>query len=173
MLAGPGDQLEELVRLGHGRVIQGGLAVQTLGLLAGLLTRVFYWSGLFGGTFLFLGYFGCDQSQVQRFLTGKSVAQSRLSLLFNAMAKVPMQFFILLLGTLVFAFYQFERPPLIFNQTEARLQAQGPAGPALRALDERYAPLHAETAQRIRDWLARGAQPSDTVRKLLRTQGIS
>ena len=73
------------------------------------------WSGLFGGTFLFLGYFGCDQSQVQRFLTGKSIAQSRLSLLFNAMAKVPMQFFILFVGAMVFVFYLFAQPPLLFQ----------------------------------------------------------
>jgi Na+/proline symporter len=74
------------------------------------------WSGVFGGTFLFLGYFGCDQSQVQRFLTGKSVAQSRLSLLFNAMAKVPMQFFILFVGAMVFVFYLFNQPPLLFQK---------------------------------------------------------
>jgi Na+/proline symporter len=74
------------------------------------------WSGLFGGTFLFLGYFGCDQSQVQRFLTGKSIAQSRLSLLFNAMAKVPMQFFILFVGAMVFVFYLFNQPPLLFQR---------------------------------------------------------
>jgi Na+/proline symporter len=74
------------------------------------------WSGIFGGTFLFLGYFGCDQSQVQRFLTGKSIAQSRLSLLFNAMAKVPMQFFILFVGAMVFVFYLFAQPPLLFQR---------------------------------------------------------
>ena len=74
------------------------------------------WSGLFGGTFLFLGYFGCDQSQVQRFLTGKSIAQSRLSLLFNAMAKVPMQFFILFVGAMVFVFYLFNQPPMLFQR---------------------------------------------------------
>ena len=70
------------------------------------------WSGLIGGTFLALAYFGCDQSQVQRYLTGKSVAQSKLSLLFNAMAKVPMQFFILFVGAMVFVFFTFEKPPL-------------------------------------------------------------
>jgi hypothetical protein len=62
------------------------------------------WSGLIGGMFLALSYFGCDQSQVQRYLTGKSIAQSRLSLLFNAMAKIPMQFFILFIGAMVFVF---------------------------------------------------------------------
>ncbi len=75
------------------------------------------WSGLIGGTFLSLSYFGCDQSQVQRYLMGKSIAQSKLSLLFNAMAKVPMQFFILFVGAMVFVFYLFERPPLLFQQT--------------------------------------------------------
>lgn len=76
------------------------------------------WSGLIGGTFLFLSYFGCDQSQVQRYLTGKSIAQSRLSLLFNAVAKIPMQFFILFIGAMVFVFYLFVQPPLLFQQQE-------------------------------------------------------
>ena len=84
------------------------------------------WSGLFGGTFLFLGYFGCDQSQVQRFLTGKSVAQSRLSLLFNAMAKVPMQFFILFVGAMVFVFYLFNQPPLLFQKDAMKALAKQP-----------------------------------------------
>jgi SSS family transporter len=76
------------------------------------------WSGFFGGTFLFLSYFGCDQSQVQRYLTGKSIAQSRLSLLFNAVAKIPMQFFILFIGAMVFVFYLFVEPPVLFHQAE-------------------------------------------------------
>jgi len=84
------------------------------------------WSGLFGGTFLFLGYIGCDQSQVQRFLTGKSVAQSRLSLLFNAMAKVPMQFFILFVGAMVFVFYLFNQPPLLFQKDAMLALAKQP-----------------------------------------------
>ncbi|HSW48708.1 MAG TPA: hypothetical protein VLH09_00970, partial [Bryobacteraceae bacterium] len=87
------------------------------------------WSGLIGGTFLALAYFGCDQSQVQRYLAGKSIAQSRLSLLFNAMAKVPMQFFILFIGAMVFVFYVYEKPPLLFQKTELeRIQS-----PAVRA----------------------------------------
>jgi Na+/proline symporter len=76
------------------------------------------WSGLLGGTFLFLSYFGCDQSQVQRYLTGKSIAQSRLSLLFNAVAKIPMQFFILFIGAMVFVFYLFTPAPVLFRQHE-------------------------------------------------------
>jgi Na+/proline symporter len=76
------------------------------------------WSGLIGGTFLFLSYFGCDQSQVQRYLTGRSISESRLSLLFNAMAKIPMQFFILFIGAMVFVFYLFTPPPILFQHAE-------------------------------------------------------
>ncbi len=84
------------------------------------------WSGLLGGTFLFLSYFGCDQSQVQRYLTGKSVTASRLSLLFNAVAKIPMQFFILFIGAMVFVFYLFVQPPLLFEHAQlARIQSSG------------------------------------------------
>ncbi|WP_051670748.1 sodium:solute symporter [Bryobacter aggregatus] len=72
-------------------------------------------SGLIGGTFLALAYFGCDQSQVQRYLTGRDVQQSRVSLLFNAVAKLPMQFFILLTGAMVFVFYIFIAPPVTFH----------------------------------------------------------
>jgi Na+/proline symporter len=81
------------------------------------------WSGLFGSTFLFLSYFGCDQSQVQRYLTGRSVSESRLSLLFNAVAKIPMQFFILFIGAMVFVFYVFVQPPVLFQHAElSRIQ---------------------------------------------------
>ena len=78
--------------------------------------RYTFWSGLIGGFFLALSYFGADQSQVQRYLAGGSLKESRLGLLFNAGVKVPMQFFILLLGAIVFMFYQFEKPPAYFNQ---------------------------------------------------------
>jgi Na+/proline symporter len=78
------------------------------------------WSGLIGGLFLALAYFGTDQSQVQRYLTGRSVAQSRISLLFSGIVKVPMQFLILLTGTMVFVFFTFEKPPMLFDRTELR-----------------------------------------------------
>jgi len=73
------------------------------------------WSGLIGGLFLSLAYFGCDQSQVQRYLTGRSITESRLSLLFTAVAKIPMQFSILFIGAMVFVFFVFEKPPAIFH----------------------------------------------------------
>src|SRR5579872_3798574 len=88
------------------------------------------WSGIFGGTFLFLSYFGCDQSQVQRYLTGKSVTESRLGLLFNAMAKIPMQFFILFIGAMVFVFYIFVQPPVLFQHAElSRIESRADFAP--------------------------------------------
>ena len=83
-----------------------------------LNNRYNIWSGIIGGFFLQLSYFGTDQSQVGRYLTGKSIAQSRLGLVMNGLIKIPMQFFILLIGVLVFAFYQFHPEPVFFNQTE-------------------------------------------------------
>jgi SSS family transporter len=77
--------------------------------------RYTVWTGIIGGTFLALSYFGTDQSQVQRYLTAKSVKQSQIGMLFNGLLKVPMQFFILLVGIMVFVFYQFNTAPLNFN----------------------------------------------------------
>ena len=77
--------------------------------------RYTFWSGIIGGTFLALSYFGTDQSQVQRYLTGRSVRESQLGLIMNGFLKVPMQFFILLVGVMVFVFYQFNASPLNFN----------------------------------------------------------
>jgi Na+/proline symporter len=76
--------------------------------------------------FLMLAYFGCDQSQVQRYLTGKSIAQSRLGLIFNAMAKIPMQAFILFIGAMVFVFFIFERPPVLFQPVELKSVQSNP-----------------------------------------------
>ena len=81
-----------------------------------LSNRYNFWSGMLGGVFLFLSYFGTDQSQVQRYLSGKSLTESRLGLLFNGILKVPMQFLVLFVGILVFVFFQFQQPPLHFNQ---------------------------------------------------------
>jgi len=81
-----------------------------------LKDRYTFWTGIIGGSFLALSYFGTDQSQVQRYLTGASIAESRYGLLFNAMLKVPMQFFILLVGVMVFVFYQFNSSPIFFNK---------------------------------------------------------
>jgi len=102
-----------------------------------LNNRYNVWSGLIGGTFLALAYFGCDQSQVQRYLTGKSIAQSKLGLLFNAMAKVPMQFFILFVGAMVFVFYTFERPPLLFEEPAMQKLESSPNYPQVKSRFDR------------------------------------
>jgi Na+/proline symporter len=97
------------------------------------------WSGLIGGSFLALAYFGCDQSQVQRYLTGKSIAQSRLSLIFNAMAKVPMQFFILFIGAIVFVAYLFLKPPVVFHPVEMQhLEANAGFAPVAKAYNTAF-----------------------------------
>ncbi len=91
------------------------------------------WSGLIGGAFLALAYFGTDQSQVQRYLTGKSIGQSRLSLLFNATFKVPIQFFILFIGAMVFVFFLFVRPPILFHPVEMERLRQTAEFPGIEA----------------------------------------
>src|SRR5690606_1280606 len=83
-----------------------------------LNNRYTVWTGIIGGLFLQLSYFGTDQSQVGRYLTGSSVGHSRMGLLMNAMLKIPMQSLILLIGILVFTFYQYQKPPIFFNSYE-------------------------------------------------------
>ena len=97
------------------------------------------WSGIIGGFFLQLSYFGTDQSQVGRYLTGSSVGQSRLGLIMNGLVKIPMQFLILLIGILVFAFYQFNRPPIFFNQYEVRQIKQSSYANQYNKLEDQYA----------------------------------
>lgn len=100
-----------------------------------LQNRYNLWSGLIGGAFLALSYFGCDQSQVQRYLTGKSIAQSRLSLIFNALAKIPLQFFILLIGAMVFVLFLFVPTPVLFQPVAlARIQTR----PEFAAIQSRH-----------------------------------
>ena len=119
-----------------------------------LQNRYNFWSGLLGGLFLSLSYFGTDQSQVQRYLSGSSVKQSRLGLLVNGMAKVPMQFFILFLGAMVFAFYQFTEPPLFFNRVQTdRIEASSLA-PAWQELEERHGVAFAGKLEEVASLLA-------------------
>ncbi|MDQ2667197.1 MAG: sodium:solute symporter [Gemmatimonadota bacterium] len=96
-----------------------------------------FWSGVIGGTFLMLSYFGTDQSQVQRYLTARSVGEARSSLLISAYWKIPLQAMVLLIGVLVFVFYQFVTPPMLYNPVqEAKVRAAQPA--ALASLQSRY-----------------------------------
>ncbi|HEY0780089.1 MAG TPA: sodium:solute symporter [Gemmatirosa sp.] len=96
-----------------------------------------FWSGLLGGTFLMLSYFGTDQSQVQRYLAARSVDEARRSLLVSAYWKIPLQAAVLMIGVLVFVFYQFERPPLYYNPAHAQ-QARAAAPARYAALEARY-----------------------------------
>lgn len=107
------------------------------------------WSGIIGGFFLQLSYFGTDQSQVGRYLTGSSVAQSRLGLVMNGLVKIPMQFFILLIGTLVFAFYQFHQPPVFFNQVEVNRIENSIYKDEYQALENDYAKIHSQKSEMI------------------------
>ena len=96
------------------------------------------WSGIIGGFFLQLSYFGTDQSQVGRYLTGSSVSESRLGLLMNGLVKIPMQFLILLIGVLVFTFYQYNRPPVFFNSFELNKLENSSYNPQLNVLKKEY-----------------------------------
>lgn len=100
------------------------------------------WSGIIGGFFLQLSYFGTDQSQVGRYLTGKSIAQSRLGLVMNGLLKIPMQFLILGIGTLVFTYYQYHKPPLFFNQVEVAAVKESKYKKEYEALENQFTQLH-------------------------------
>ena len=96
------------------------------------------WSGIIGGFFLALSYFGTDQSQVGRYLTAKGNRESRLGLLMNGVVKIPMQFFILIVGVLVFAFYQYHKAPVFFNETAKAQAMKTAAAPRLIALEDSF-----------------------------------
>jgi len=106
--------------------------------------RYTFWSGIIGGSFLMLSYFGTDQSQVQRYLSGSSVAQSRLGLLTNGIVKVPMQFFILFVGAMVFVIYQFNIPPLFFNPVTVNTVKQSIYATQYNDLNNRFEEVHKE-----------------------------
>lgn len=109
------------------------------------------WSGVIGGFFLQLSYFGTDQSQVGRYLTGSSVGQSRLGLIMNGLVKIPMQFLILLIGVLVFAFYQFNRPPMFFNQYEVKQVKQSNYASQYNQLENQYQAAFEQKHKRAKD----------------------
>ena len=121
--------LPEDVRLGEALHIAGATGrLTTIDFQFDLNETYTFWSGLIGGLFLMLGYFGCDQSQVQRYLTAESVNAGRRSLLMSAFVKIPLQALILLTGVLVFTFYLFQTPPMLFNPVhEAEMQTSSRA----------------------------------------------
>lgn len=115
--------------------------------------RYTFWSGLIGGTFLALSYFGTDQSQVQRYLTGRSVSQSRTGLLLNGVVKVPMQFFILFIGAMVFVFYQFVSPPIFFNPVETKNIENSIYESEYKQLEHKYQSIHQEKVVSLQELL--------------------
>ncbi|MEM0999332.1 MAG: sodium:solute symporter [Bacteroidota bacterium] len=111
--------------------------------------RYTFWSGILGGLFLALSYFGTDQSQVQRYLGGKSVYESRMGLMFNALLKIPMQFFILFTGVMVFVFFQFQEHPVLFNTTAMERVYETNYADEMRQLEARHRQAHADKKQAI------------------------
>ncbi len=127
-----------------------------------LNNRYTIWSGLIGGTFLFLSYFGTDQSQVQRYLSGSSVSESRLGLLFNGLAKIPMQFLILLVGAMVYVFYIFQTPPLFFNSVVEKQVLSSEYANEYSLLQEEYSENYArkkESALNLLDAIEQNNEP--------------
>jgi SSS family solute:Na+ symporter len=119
------------------------------------------WSGVIGGFFLQLSYFGTDQSQVGRYLTAKSLKESRIGLLMNGLVKVPMQFGILLIGVLVFAFYQFNNAPLFFNEVQVNKVANSSYKDSLRLMQIQYNLLSKEKTVTAARWVEEGKSNLD------------
>lgn len=123
-------------------------------------SRYNIWSGLIGGFFLALSYFGTDQSQVARYLSGRSIAESRLGLLFNGIIKVPMQFGILFIGAMVFAFYQFNTPPVFFNSVETARASSGSEAVEFSHIENEYKALSLEKQVAVKT-MVRARQAGD------------
>ncbi|MCF8258809.1 MAG: sodium:solute symporter [Flavobacteriales bacterium] len=131
-----------------------------------LSDRYNFWSGITAALFLFMSYFGTDQSQVQRYITGRSVTESRLGLMMNGLLKVPMQFVILLIGVMVFVFYQFHQPPVFFNRVQTEHLRQSAHGGQLEALEADYTANFTEKEKELREMvIAQRAGDEATVRQ--------
>lgn len=119
------DSFPETIGLSEGIDIAGKLGkMEIIDTTFDLKEKYTIWSGLIAGLFLFLSYFGTDQSQVQRYLGGKTLKASRMGLMFNGILKIPMQFFILFIGAMVFVSFQFNKPPIIFNTSATNIETQ-------------------------------------------------
>jgi SSS family solute:Na+ symporter len=113
-----------------------------------------FWSGLLGGLFLMLSYFGCDQSQVQRYLTARSVNEARSSLLMSAYWKIPLQALVLGVGVFTFLFYVFNRPPMLFHPVEDARARTGPAAAEYTALESEFQSAFAARRQAAEQYAA-------------------
>lgn len=120
------------------------------------------WSGLIGGLFIGLSYFGTDQSQVQRYISGNSIRESRLGLIFNGLLKIPMQFIILFIGAMVFVFYQFTAPPMIFNKAAVEDVYASEYAQQMQGLDQEYAEVSGKKREAMES-LVNAARQKDEV----------
>lgn len=134
--------------------------MQVLDFSFDLNERYTLWSGLTGGLFLALSYFGTDQSQVQRYLTGRSIRESRLGLMFNALLKIPMQLFILFTGVLVFVFYLYVKPPVFFNEVAVENLAEEGYAEEVAEVEQEYN-AHYEKLQESRSSLEGALRQDD------------
>jgi solute:Na+ symporter, SSS family len=135
--------------------------------------RYTFWTGILGGFFLSLSYFGCDQSVVQRYLAGSSLRESRLGLMFNAVLKIPMQFFILLLGVMLFVFYQFEQPPVFFNHAAWQEAVRHDPDGKLQAIQQQFTAAYAQKEQDIHQWLTARHSGDQTAAATARAQAVA
>lgn len=135
--------------------------------------RYNFWSGISASFFLFMSYFGTDQSQVQRYLSGKSITQSRLGLMMNGLLKIPMQFIILMIGVMVFVFYQFVQPPIFFNRVQLEQAKQSEFGEQITQLEDEYTSVF-EKKRAILNDLSIAARHDDTLQQMvLQTQALA
>ncbi len=142
--------------------VAGGFGkLQAVNFSPDLNERYTIWSGLLGGTFLMLSYFGADQSQVQRYISGSSTRESRLGLLFNALFKIPMQFGILMIGVLMFVFYQFKEPPMLFHSTSKT---------NLSSFQAEFKKSHQSTRESLETWLQAKQNKDETLSKMAFTK---
>ena len=136
--------------------------------------RYTFWSGLFGGLFLSLSYFGTDQSQVQRYIGGGGLREGRLGLMFNAMLKIPMQFFIVMLGALLFVFFQFQpETPVFFNRAEWQRHLEGADGAKFSELDKKHAELHRAKREKIEAWMLARASGDSRAKSAAREEMVT
>ena len=133
------DYLPDYLSFGDAVMVAGKMGkLEVVDFSLDFSKRYTFWSGITGGLFLALSYFGTDQSQVQRYISGKNVSESRLGLMFNALLKVPMQFFILFVGVMVFIFYQFEKPPVFFKESATKFILSTEYAQEFKSLDDQY-----------------------------------
>lgn len=146
------ESLPESVNFTKGIDIAGQLGkMEVIDTTFDLSNRYTLFSGLIGGLFLFMSYFGTDQSQVQRYLGGKTLKSSRMGLMFNGLLKIPMQFFILLVGIMVFVSFQFNKPPIIFNSSSISINAEDSS--RLQFLQDEFNSVYDAKKDKLSNWV--------------------